>query len=65
MIYDFIPLEDGRLGIIVADVADSGTGQPLYMALSCIVMRTFAMQGDYSPAQVIKQANDRILQDTS
>lgn len=63
--YDFIPLEDGRLGIIVADVADKGTGAALYMALSRTVMRTFAMQGDYSPAQVIKQANDRILQDTS
>lgn len=63
--YDFIPLEDGRLGIIVADVADKGTGAALYMALSRTVMRTFAMQGDHHPAHVIKLANDRILQDTS
>jgi serine phosphatase RsbU (regulator of sigma subunit) len=63
--YDFIALDDGRLGIIVADVADKGTGAALYMALSRTVMRTFAMQGDLHPAHVIKQANDRILQDTS
>jgi serine phosphatase RsbU (regulator of sigma subunit) len=63
--YDFLPFEDGRLGIIVADVADKGTGAALYMALSRTVMRTFAMQGNRHPAHVIKQANDRILQDTT
>lgn len=63
--YDFIPLPGGKLGIIVADVADKGTGAALYMALSRTVIRGFAMQSAENPAHVLQQANARILQDTT
>ncbi|MBN1563592.1 MAG: PP2C family protein-serine/threonine phosphatase [Anaerolineae bacterium] len=61
--YDFIPLENGQLGVIVADVADKGTGAALYMALSRTLLRTFAMQQPTAPEIALQYANCRILTD--
>ena len=63
--FDFFTLPDGRVGIVLADVADKGIGAALYMALSRAYLRSLALEKDPYPPATLAALNRRILQDTS
>jgi serine phosphatase RsbU (regulator of sigma subunit) len=62
--YDFLPLPEGRLGLVIADVTDKGTSAALFMALSRSLWRTFAVDYPAEPEKTIAETNRRILADT-
>lgn len=61
--YDLCRLPDGRLGIVMADVVDKGAGAALTMALTCTLLRTYAVEESSDPAHVLGSANRRLLMD--
>ncbi len=62
--YDFIPLPDGRLVIVISDVADKGMGAALYMASARSLLRAYAVEFPDQPVQVISRASRRLTTDT-
>jgi serine phosphatase RsbU (regulator of sigma subunit) len=60
--YDFLTLPDGRLGLIVGDVADKGVPAALVMATTRSVLRG-AIQQVVAPGRVLERANDLLCPD--
>jgi predicted ester cyclase len=58
--YDFLELQDGRLGLIVGDVTDKGVPAALVMATTRTVLRVTAPHL-FSPGEALKRANDVIV----
>jgi serine phosphatase RsbU (regulator of sigma subunit) len=62
--YDLFELPGGKLGLVIADVTDKGTGAALFMALSRTLLRTYAFEYPDQPAKALKATNKRILSDS-
>ncbi|MGQ9631256.1 MAG: GAF domain-containing SpoIIE family protein phosphatase [bacterium] len=61
--YDFIPLEDDRLGIVVADVSGKGVPAALFMTMARSILRTYAT-GLSDPGEILTMMNNAICGDT-
>jgi sigma-B regulation protein RsbU (phosphoserine phosphatase) len=58
--YDFIPLDEQHLGLVIADVSDKGMPAALFMSLCRTLVRASAVQ-TRSPATVLQRVNELIL----
>jgi len=71
--YDFFALPGGRLGLVIADVADKGMPAALFMALTRTLVRAAARPpsssplgggiGEMSPAAALARVNDLLVPD--
>ena len=61
--YDFIPLADGRLAVIIADVAGKGVGAALLMAALQASLRALVLTSP-EPATLVTQLNRALLEIT-
>jgi serine phosphatase RsbU (regulator of sigma subunit) len=60
--YDFLELEDGRLGLVVGDVTDKGVPAALVMATTRTMLRA-AAQRLATPGEVLQRVNDVLVQE--
>jgi serine phosphatase RsbU (regulator of sigma subunit) len=60
--YDFLPFEDGRLGLVIGDVTDKGIPAALVMTATRTMLRTAARETT-SPGQVLARVNDLLYEE--
>jgi len=60
--YDFIPLEDGRWGLVLADVSGKGMAAALLMSATRGMLRSLARIGS-GPGEVLTRLNNMLLED--
>ncbi|MCE7984365.1 MAG: GAF domain-containing protein [Caldilinea sp. CFX5] len=60
--YDFIPLPDGRLSLIIGDVTDKGVPAALVMAMTRTLLREMTKVHD-APGAILAAVNDRLVGD--
>jgi len=62
--YDFIPIDDRRLGLVIADVTDKGVPASFFMAISRTILRTCTRQYN-SPLEIITAANRQVCAEST
>ena len=58
--YDFLELEDGRLGLVVGDATGKGVPAALVMSTTCGMLRAVTQASDYSPGEVLQRVNEAL-----
>jgi serine phosphatase RsbU (regulator of sigma subunit)/predicted ester cyclase len=62
--YDFLELDDGRLGLVVGDATGKGVPAALVMASTRSMLRAVAQAlGSFSPGDVLGRVNDSLVTD--
>ncbi len=62
--YDYVPLGDGKFGIVIADVSDKGMPAALFMAATRSIVRASAV-GEHDPGRALERANRLLSADAA
>jgi serine phosphatase RsbU (regulator of sigma subunit) len=62
--YDFLELEDGRLGLVMGDATGHGMPAAVLMASARSVLRAVAQRGGAAPGQALAEANEVLYHDS-
>ena len=60
--YDVIPLENGRIGLTIADVSGKGVPAALFMMSSRTLLKGAAI-GNHEPGDVLREVNNLLVED--
>jgi len=60
--YDFFPIDEKRLGLVVGDVSGKGVSAALYMTVSRTVLRAIALRGT-APGECLEEVNRSLCRD--
>ena len=58
--FDFLELEDGRLGLVVGDATGKDVPAALVMSTTCGMLRAVAQASNYSPGEVLGRVNEAL-----
>jgi serine phosphatase RsbU (regulator of sigma subunit) len=58
--YDFLELENGRLGLVVGYATGKGVPAALVMSTTCGMLRAVTQASDYSPGEVLQRVNEAL-----
>jgi serine phosphatase RsbU (regulator of sigma subunit) len=61
--YDFLSLEDGRLGLIVGDVSGKGVPAAIVMAITRTMLQAAYRMGSAAPGEILEQVNNILYKD--
>jgi sigma-B regulation protein RsbU (phosphoserine phosphatase) len=59
-LYDFIPLDEEKIGVVIGDVSDKGVPAAIFMALVRSLVRAEAMRMTF-PATALRRVNQHLL----
>lgn len=63
-LYDYLPLDDHRVLVVVADVSGKGVSAAIFMAVSLMLIRQFAKL-DLSPSEILSRTNNTLSENNS
>ncbi len=63
-LYDYLPLDEHRTLLVIADVSGKGISAAIYMAVTLTLMRMLAKNG-LEPAEILQKTNDMLSQNNA
>ena len=60
--YDFFPLDEHRIAVVIGDVAGKGVPAAMFMAVTRTVIRATARQAERPPGRCLEMVNDTLIE---